>query len=64
VERLYTQKLDIGYGELSIVKDLNISIPSGKITALVGANGSGKSTILKTLARIMKPTGGQVFFDG
>ncbi|MGK5509688.1 ABC transporter ATP-binding protein [Brevibacillus formosus] len=64
MERLYTQKLDIGYGELSIVKDLNISIPSGKITALVGANGSGKSTILKTLARIMKPTGGQVFLDG
>nr|WP_217444806.1 ABC transporter ATP-binding protein [Brevibacillus sp. HB1.2] len=56
--------MDIGYGELSIVKDLNISIPSGKITALVGANGSGKSTILKTLARIMKPTGGQVFLDG
>ncbi|WP_429842478.1 ABC transporter ATP-binding protein [Brevibacillus sp. FIR094] len=64
MERLYTEKLDIGYGELSIVKDLNISIPSGKITALVGANGSGKSTILKTLARIMKPTGGQVFLDG
>ncbi|MGG4455284.1 ABC transporter ATP-binding protein [Brevibacillus porteri] len=64
MERLYTQQLDIGYGELSIVKDLNISIPSGKITALVGANGSGKSTILKTLARIMKPTGGQVFLDG
>lgn len=64
MERLYTQKLDIGYGELSIVKDLNISIPSGKITALVGANGSGKSTILKTLARITKPTGGQVFLDG
>ncbi|MGM0710439.1 ABC transporter ATP-binding protein [Brevibacillus parabrevis] len=64
MERLYTQKLDIGYGELSIVKDLNISIPSGKITALVGANGSGKSTILKTLARIMKPTGGHVFLDG
>ncbi|MBY0052119.1 ABC transporter ATP-binding protein [Brevibacillus agri] len=64
MERLYTQKLDIGYGELSIVKDLNISIPSGKITALVGANGSGKSTILKTLARIMKPSGGQVFLDG
>ncbi|MGZ0051563.1 ABC transporter ATP-binding protein [Brevibacillus gelatini] len=64
MQRLYTQNLDIGYGELSIVKNLNISIPSGKITALVGANGSGKSTILKTLARIMKPSGGQVFLDG
>ncbi len=35
-----------------------------KITALVGANGSGKSTILKSMARIMKPKGGQIFLDG
>lgn len=64
VERLYTEQLDIAYGELSIVKNLNIGIPSGKITALVGANGSGKSTILKAMARIMKPKGGNVFLDG
>lgn len=64
MERLYTSNLDIGYGDLAIVKNLNIRIPSGKITALVGANGSGKSTILKTLSRIMKPAGGHVFLDG
>ncbi|MFC0214604.1 ABC transporter ATP-binding protein [Paenibacillus chartarius] len=62
--RLHTQKLDIAYEDSLIVEDLNISIPSGKITALVGANGSGKSTILKTMARIMKPKGGGVFLDG
>ena len=41
--RLETSKLDIAYEERLIVEDLNIQIPQGKITALVGANGSGKS---------------------
>ncbi|MFE5322418.1 ABC transporter ATP-binding protein [Paenibacillus sp. NPDC056579] len=64
MERLYTNQLNIAYGERSIVDNLNISIPPGQITALVGANGSGKSTILKTMARIMKPKSGGVFLDG
>ncbi len=63
-ERLQTNSLHIGYGETRIVNDLNLSIPTGKITALVGANGSGKSTILKTMARIMKPMAGGVLLDG
>lgn len=62
--RLTTSGLDIGYDDRLIVKDLNISIPQGKITALVGANGSGKSTILKTMARIMSPSKGSVMLDG
>ncbi|SFM01547.1 iron complex transport system ATP-binding protein [Paenibacillus sp. 1_12] len=62
--RLYTEQLNIAYGDISIVEHLNISIPSGQITALVGANGSGKSTILKAMARMLKPTGGTVFLDG
>lgn len=61
--RLYTQQLDIAYESRLIVEDLNLSIPSGMITALVGANGSGKSTILKTMSRILKPRKGSVFLD-
>lgn len=61
---LVTEQLSIGYGDVTIVDDLNISIPNGKITALVGANGSGKSTILKTMARLMKPKSGGVLLDG
>lgn len=61
---LFAEKLHIAYGEKIIVNELNLSIPSGKVTALVGANGSGKSTILKTIARIMKPQKGGVFLDG
>ncbi|NGQ96901.1 ABC transporter ATP-binding protein [Brevibacillus sp. SYP-B805] len=64
MERLYTRQLDIGYTDAVIVQNLNLSVPTGKITALVGANGSGKSTILKTMARIMKPKAGGVILDG
>lgn len=62
--RLTTSGLNIAYEERLIVEDLNIAIPQGKITALVGANGSGKSTILKTMARIMSPAAGAVMLDG
>jgi iron complex transport system ATP-binding protein len=62
--RIYTQNLTLGYQDTLIVADLNLSIPGGKITALVGANGSGKSTILKALARILKPRGGAAYLDG
>ncbi len=62
--RLMTSKLDIAYEDRLIVEDLNIQIPQGRITALVGANGSGKSTILKTMARIMQPKQGSVLLDG
>ncbi len=59
-----TKDLDIGYNEKTIVKGLNIEILKGKITALIGGNGSGKSTILKALARILKPQHGAVYLNG
>lgn len=62
--RLHTENLALAYGQRFIVQDLNVQIPEGKITALVGANGSGKSTILKAMARIMEPGGGAVYLDG
>jgi len=64
VDRLFTRELDISYDDRLIVEGLNMVVPEGKITALVGSNGSGKSTILKTMARIMKPKRGSVHLDG
>ncbi|GAA0136471.1 ABC transporter ATP-binding protein [Paenibacillus sp. YSY-4.3] len=61
---LNTSHLNIAYGDRLIVEDLNISIPKGKITALVGSNGSGKSTVLKTMARILQPKSGTVLLNG
>lgn len=59
-----TNNLSVGYGEKKIIRDLNIEIPEGKITVILGANGSGKSTMLKSLGRILRPSGGTVFIEG
>lgn len=61
---LSINSLTAGYGETPILHDINLSISTGKVTALVGANGCGKSTLLKVIARILKPTAGTVQLDG
>ena len=58
-----TKNLNISYGNLDIVKDLNLDIPKGKITTIIGCNGCGKSTILKTIARIIQPKSGDIFVN-
>ncbi|MEZ8824398.1 Fe(3+) dicitrate ABC transporter ATP-binding protein FecE [Vibrio amylolyticus] len=61
---LQTQNLSVAYGKQTIIPNLSVSIPKGKITALIGPNGCGKSTLLKTLVRINKPSSGKVLFKG
>lgn len=58
-----TKDLNISYGNLDIVKDLNLNIPKGKITTIIGANGCGKSTVLKTIARILQPKSGEIYVN-
>lgn len=58
-----TRNLNISYGNLDIVKDLNLDIPKGKITTIIGSNGCGKSTILKTIARIIQPKSGDILIN-
>lgn len=59
-----TKDLSIAYGNIEIVKDLNLNIPKGKITTIIGANGCGKSTVLKTIARILQPKSGAIYING
>lgn len=61
---LTAHQLALGYGQTAIVQNLNLTIPAGEITALVGPNGCGKSTLLRGLARLLKPRQGQVCLDG
>lgn len=61
---LTTEALVSGYGGRTIVDGVDIEIPAGRITAIVGANACGKSTLLKTISRLIAPSSGSVVLDG
>ncbi|WBQ05906.1 ABC transporter ATP-binding protein [Kribbella sp. CA-293567] len=61
---LSAESLAVGYDQREIIHDLSVRIPTGKISVIVGANACGKSTLLKTLARLLKPSRGTVLLDG
>lgn len=61
---LTTDHIKISYDTVTIVKDLCLTIPDGEITVLIGSNGSGKSTILRSLARLLKPDVGKIYMNG
>lgn len=54
----------LAYGDHVVATELNVSIPTGAVTVIVGANACGKSTLLRALARLMKPSTGVVLLDG
>ena len=62
--RLVADHLSLGYGERRVVHELDVAIPNAQITCIVGANACGKSTLLRGLSRLLKPTAGHVLLDG
>ncbi len=64
MHHLEASNLTLGYDGSPIIQGLDLQIPPGRITALVGPNGCGKSTLLRGLARLLKPQGGAVYLDG
>ena len=58
------RELDAGYGEVSIVRGLNLSVSAGEVIALLGPNGAGKTTALLTIAGALAPQGGEVLLAG
>jgi iron complex transport system ATP-binding protein len=62
--RLGAEDLRLGYDDREVVRGLSLRIPTGAITCVVGANACGKSTLLRGLARLLRPTGGRVVLDG
>ncbi|OCG75279.1 ABC transporter ATP-binding protein [Microbacterium sediminis] len=61
---LEAQGLSSGYGSVTVVDGIDLALPPGRISVIVGANASGKSTLLKTLARLLPPKAGSVVLDG
>ena len=64
ISELRTERLTLAYDGTPIVSDLTLAIPDGRITALVGPNACGKSTLLRGLARMLRPRAGAVYLDG
>ncbi|HLS92748.1 MAG TPA: ABC transporter ATP-binding protein [Microbacterium sp.] len=61
---LSSRDLRAGYGGTTIVDGVDLTLPAGRISVIVGANACGKSTLLKTLSRLIPATSGQVLLDG
>ena len=61
---LKIENLNFSYGDLKVLWDVNVEVIEGEIVTVVGANGAGKSTILKNISRLEKPGSGSVTFNG
>lgn len=64
IDRLHADAVTVCYDEKAVLQDLSVSIPDGSFTVIVGANACGKSTLLRTVARLLRPSDGGVILDG
>lgn len=63
-ELLKISNLKLNYGPINALKGVDIVVPEGQIVAILGANGAGKTSLLKTVSGLFKPAGGEIIFDG
>jgi branched-chain amino acid transport system ATP-binding protein len=61
---LKIRNLDAGYGKLRVLKNISLHVHPGEIVTMIGANGAGKTTLLHTIIGLIKPTGGDIDFQG
>jgi branched-chain amino acid transport system ATP-binding protein len=61
---LELKNLQVNYGNIAAVKDLSLTVYTGEIVTLIGSNGAGKSTTLRTISGLLRPRAGEVVFQG
>ncbi|MEU1891822.1 ABC transporter ATP-binding protein [Streptomyces pristinaespiralis] len=64
MSRLTARELTLAYEDRTVVHGLDLAVPDGQVTVIVGPNACGKSTTLRALGRLLKPKGGAVLLDG
>jgi iron complex transport system ATP-binding protein len=62
--KIELQNVWLGYGRKVVLKELTFQVSPGEMVGLIGPNGCGKSTIIRTLSRVISPISGKVFLDG
>jgi branched-chain amino acid transport system ATP-binding protein len=61
---LEVKNIEVAYGKIVAVKDVSLSVAEGEIVTLIGSNGAGKSTTLRTISGLLKPRSGEISFKG
>ena len=61
---LQVQNISVSYGGIRALRDISFEVNKGEIVSIIGANGAGKSTTLRTISGLVKPQSGQIFLEG
>ncbi|WP_028660232.1 ABC transporter ATP-binding protein [Nocardioides insulae] len=61
---LSAHDITVGYGAEPVLRDLRVDLPRGRVTTIIGPNGCGKSTLVRVLSRLLRPSAGEVRLDG
>ena len=61
---LEVKNIQVAYGKIVAVKDVSVTVKQGEIVTLIGSNGAGKSTTLRTISGLIKPKSGEILFNG
>ena len=61
---LAVRSLSVSYGRTEAVKGIDLEVAAGQVVCLIGANGAGKTSVMRALSGLLKPRGGRIVFDG